>query len=40
MGVCEGAVPAVVVGGGSDAEAAAVDCEEGREGFRGGLVVG
>lgn len=40
MGVCKGAVPPVVVGGGPDAEAAAVNCEEGREGFWGGLVVG
>ena len=38
--VCEGAVPSVVVVGGADAEAAAVDREEGWEGLRGCLVVG
>lgn len=31
LGVCECAVPIVVVAGGTDAEAAAVDTEDGRE---------
>lgn len=38
--VCKGAVPPVVVVGVPNAEAAAVDGEEGRERLRRGLVVG
>jgi hypothetical protein len=39
VGVGEGAVPGVVVGGGADGEGAAVDCEEGGEEGGGGEVV-
>lgn len=37
--VGESAVPFVIVVGDTDGETASVDCEEGREGLRGGLVV-
>lgn len=41
VGVGEGAVPGVVVGGGAGGEGAAVDCEEcGEESGRGEVVVG
>jgi len=40
LAIGKGPVPLVVVADVTDAEAAAVDGEEGREGGRGGLVVG